>query len=434
MEIKTGGVVAKLLAGVPLPRMFRARQDFPRPVIRPEEIPGVVFKELSQPQFKRLFKPGMKLAITAGSRGIANVDVITKAIVDFVKAQGAEPFIVPAMGSHGGATAEGQKEILAGYGITEESMCCPIRSCMETVLLGQSVYGKPVYMDKLAYESDGIIVSCRIKPHNAFRGTYESGICKMMVVGLGKQAGAESVHQDGMGLIGKNLPANARVILDQAPILLALPCLENAYDETCKLEAVLPENILTREPELLQEAFGNMPRILVGEGDVLVVDEIGKNYSGTGVDPNITGTFSTEFATGGVQVQRSCFLDLSDCSHGNALGTGLASVITKRIFDKMDLQMMYPNCLTSTVIKSATIPLIMATDKQAVQACIRTLNGVTGRPVRVIRIPNSLHIGRIMLSEAYYADVKAGKYQGLTVEDEPRELVFDQNENLITKI
>ena len=434
MEIKTGGVVAKLLAGVPLPRMFRARQDFPRPVIRPEEIPGVVFKELSQPQFKRLFKPGMKLAITAGSRGIANVDVITKAIVDFVKAQGAEPFIVPAMGSHGGATAEGQKEILAGYGITEESMGCPIRSCMETVLLGQSIYGKPVYMDKLAYESDGIIVSCRIKPHNAFRGTYESGICKMMVVGLGKQAGAESVHQDGMGLIGKNLPANARVILDQAPILLALPCLENAYDETCKLEAVLPENILTREPELLQEAFGNMPRILVGEGDVLVVDEIGKNYSGTGVDPNITGTFSTEFATGGVQVQRSCFLDLSDCSHGNALGTGLASVITKRIFDKMDLQMMYPNCLTSTVIKSATIPLIMATDKQAVQACIRTLNGVTGRPVRVIRIPNSLHIGRIMLSEAYYADVKAGKYQGLTVEDEPRELVFDQNENLITKI
>ena len=434
MEIKTGGVVAKLLAGVPLPRMFRARQDFPRPVIRPEEIPGVVFKELSQPQFKRLFKPGMKLAITAGSRGIANVDVITKAIVDFVKAQGAEPFIVPAMGSHGGATAEGQKEILAGYGITEESMGCPIRSCMETVLLGQSIYGKPVYMDKLAYESDGIIVSCRIKPHNAFRGTYESGICKMMVVGMGKQAGAESVHQDGMGLIGKNLPANARVILDQAPILLALPCLENAYDETCKLEAVLPENILTREPELLQEAFGNMPRILVGEGDVLVVDEIGKNYSGTGVDPNITGTFSTEFATGGVQVQRSCFLDLSDCSHGNALGTGLASVITKRIFYKMDLQMMYPNCLTSTVIKSATIPLIMATDKQAVQACIRTLNGVTGRPVRVIRIPNSLHIGRIMLSEAYYADVKAGKYQGLTVEDEPRELVFDQNENLITKI
>ena len=434
MEIKTGGVVAKLLAGVPLPRMFRARQDFPRPVIRPEEIPGVVFKELSQPQFKRLFKPGMKLAITAGSRGIANVNVITKAIVDFVKSQGAVPFIVPAMGSHGGATAEGQKEILAGYGITEESMGCPIRSCMETVLLGQSVYGKPVYMDKLAYESDGIIVSCRIKPHNAFRGTYESGICKMMVVGLGKQAGAESVHQDGMGLIGKNLPANARVILDQAPILLALPCLENAYDETCKLEAVLPENILTREPELLQEAFGNMPRILVGEGDVLVVDEIGKNYSGTGVDPNITGTFSTEFATGGVQVQRSCFLDLSDCSHGNALGTGLASVITKRIFDKMDLQMMYPNCLTSTVIKSATIPLIMATDKQAVQACIRTLNGVTGRPVRVIRIPNSLHIGRIMLSEAYYADVKAGKYQGLTVEDEPRELVFDQNENLITKI
>ena len=434
MEIIKGGVVSKLLSDVPIPKMFRAKQTFPRPVITAQEIPAVITAELSKERIAGLIKPGMHIAITAGSRGIANVDIITKAIVDHVKAKGAYPFIVPAMGSHGGATAEGQLDILAGYHITEQTMGCPIRSSMETVLLGTSEYGKPVYMDKNAYESDGIIISCRLKLHNAFRGPYESGPCKMMVVGLGKQKGAESVHSDGMGVIAKNLPANAKVVLEKGPILLAIPCMENAYDETCKIEAIHRDDILQREPELLKYAAGNMPKILVNEGDVLIVNEIGKNFSGTGVDPNITGTFSTPYATGGVKVQRTCFLDLTECSHGNALGSGLASVITKRIFDKIDLQMMYPNCLTSTVIKSAIIPLIMATDKEAIQACIRTLNGIDKENARVIRIPNSLHLGHIMLSEAYYADVKAGKYAGLEAEDAPAPMEFDGDGNLLTQI
>ena len=434
MKVTKGGTVSKLLAGVKIPEMFHARQTFPRESISAEEIPGVVEAQIAQSQFSEKIKPGMSIAITAGSRGIRNVDVITKAVVDAVKRRGASPFVVPAMGSHGGATAEGQKEMLASFGITEEAMGCPIKSSMEVVELGTSSLGKRVVLDKNAYESDGIIVSCRLKPHNAFRGTHESGPCKMTTVGLGKQVGAQTVHSDGMGKIGQNIPTMAEVVLEKAPILFAIPCIENAYDETAMIEAILPENILEREAELLEIAKSNMPSLIVGEGDVLVVDEIGKNYSGTGVDPNITGTFSTEYAHGGIQVQRTAFLNLSEISHGNALGVGLASAITSKIFDVMDIEAMYPNCLTSTVLKSACIPCVVATDKEAIQLCIRTCNGIEGKPVRMVRIANSLHIGQIMLSAAYYEDVKAGKYPGVEALDEPAPLEFDERDNVVTPV
>ena len=419
MEIRQGGVVSHLLADVAIPRMFRAEQVFPREHIAPGEIPSVVERELFREPFRSKIRPGMTVAVTAGSRGIANVDIITRAVVDFVKARGAAPFIVPAMGSHGGATAEGQLEVLASYGITPDTMGCEIRSSMEVVELGVSSTGMPVYLDKNAYGADGIILSCRLKPHNAFRGPYESGPCKMMTVGLGKQKGAERVHADG---------------LEKAPILFALPCIENAYDQTWRIEAIDKDHILAREPELLREAFARMPSLLVGEGDVLVVDETGKNYSGTGVDPNITGTFSTPYAHGGVQVRRTCFLDLSAASHGNALGVGLANVITKRFFDKIDPEMMYPNCITSTVLTSARIPCVVATDKEAIQMCIRTCNGIDPAQARVVRISNSLHIGHIMLSEAYYQDVLAGKWPGLIARSAPEELSFDPSGALTTPI
>ncbi len=433
MKVTKGGKVSELLRDIPIPKMFHATQVFPADRITAEEIPAVVDRELSQEAFASKIKPGMHIAITAGSRGIRNVDVITKAVVDFVKKQGAEPFIVPAMGSHGGATAEGQLEILESYNITPETMGCPIKSSMEVVELGVSSRGKTVYMDKNAYESDGVILSCRLKPHNAFRGKVESGPCKMMTVGLGKQKGASLVHSDGMNHIAENIPTMAEVVINSGKILFAIPCMENAYDETCRLEAILPENILTREPELLQYAFQNMPSLLVKECDVLVVDEIGKNYSGTGVDPNITGTFSTPYATGGIKVQRTAFLNLSEASHGNALGTGLASAITAKIFNEMDVEKMYPNCITSTVLASARIPCVVASDKEAMQICIRTCNEIEMDKARVVRIPNSLHIGQIMLSESYYEDVKAGKYPGVTAVDEPAELLFDEEGNLVTK-
>ena len=431
MKIKKGGNVSRMLEGIPIPDMFRAEQAFDKSHIEPAEIPSIVRKELSRPEIVDTIHPGMSIAITAGSRGVANVDTITRAIVDFCKERGANPFIVPAMGSHGGATAEGQAQLLEGYGITAETMGCPVRSSMETVRLGYSEFGKPVYQDKNAHEADGIIVSCRIKPHNAFRGTYESGICKMMVVGLGKQKGAESVHSDGLGNMARNLPANARVVLENSNILFAIPTIENAYDETALIEAVPKDRIMKREPELLQFAFKNMPSILVGEADVLIVDSMGKNYSGTGVDPNISGTWSTEFGKGGLKVKRTCFLDLTDCSHGNANGMGLADFITKRMFDKLDPEMIYPNCFTSTVIRSGMMPPVVATDKEAIQACILTANQIDKKRPRIVRIQNTLHVGQIMLSEVYYEDVRAGKYPGLTALDEPAPLVFDEDENLL---
>ncbi len=432
MKIRNDGTVSRLLRDVPIPQMFHAAQRFPDAHIEREDIEKAVFDEIARSGMAERIKPGMRIAITAGSRGIRNVDEITRSVVACVKHCGATPFIVPAMGSHGGATAEGQKDMLAGFGITEEKMGCEIRSSMETVLLGYSELGKPVYMDRSAYESDGVILSCRLKPHNAFRGPIESGPCKMMTVGLGKQKGAEQVHSDGMDIIAKNIPTMAKVTLGTGKILFAIPCLENAYDQTMMFEAIPAEKILEREPELLKIAFANMPSILVGAGDVLIVDNVGKNFSGTGVDPNITGTFSTPYASGGVSVQRTCFLNLTPQSHGNALGVGLASAITKRIFDEIDADVMYTNCITSTVIRSAMTPCVMSTDKEAVQFCIRTCNRIDVQNPRVIRIQNSLHIGQVMLSEAYYADVLAGKYAGLTALDAPAAMAFDKQGTLTT--
>ncbi len=432
MLLRNDSTVSRLLKDVPLPKMFHASQTFNDAHIEREDIRKTIFDEIERSGMGARVRPGMRIAITAGSRGIRNVDEITRSVAAYVKSKGAQPFIVPAMGSHGGATAEGQKEVLAGYGITEEAMGCPILSSMETVLLGYSELGKPVYMDKNAYESDGVILSCRLKPHNAFRGKVESGPCKMMTVGLGKQRGAEQVHSDGMDNIARNIPTMAKVTIGTGKILFAIPCLENAYDQTLMFEAIPAERILEREPELLKIAFQNMPSILVREGDVLIVDTIGKNFSGTGVDPNITGRFSTPYATGGVQVQRSCFLNLSEESHGNALGAGLADAITKRIFDQIDTNAMYTNCLTSTVVRSAMLPPVLWTDKEAIQFCVRTCNRVTPESIRVIRIMNSLHISRVMLSETYYHDVLAQKYPGVAALDEPRELTFDEDGTLTT--
>ena len=430
MKIRDDGTVSRLLKDVRLPRMFHAAQRFADTHIKREEIEAAIFHEIRRSGMDLRIRPGMRVAITAGSRGIRNVDEITRSIAAFVKSRGAVPFIVPAMGSHGGATAEGQTELLAGYGITPDAMGCEILSSMETVLLGYSDLGKPVYMDKNAYEADGVILSCRLKPHNAFRGPVESGPCKMMTVGLGKQKGAEQVHADGMDIIAKNIPSMARVTLGTGKILFALPCLENAFDQTMMFEAIAPQDILRREEELLKIAFANMPSILVGAGDVLIVDCVGKNFSGTGVDPNITGTFSTPYASGGVDVQRTCFLNLSEESHGNSLGVGLASAITRRIFDRIDADAMYTNCITSTVIRSAMIPCVLSTDKEAVQFCLRTCNRIDGDNPRVIRIRNSLHLGQVMLSEAYYRDVLAGKYDGLTALDAPEDMLFSEEGTL----
>lgn len=421
-------IVADLVSGQKLPKMFRIRQKFPRERILPEEIPAVIEKLLNEEKFAVQIKPGMRIAITAGSRGIANVALITKCIADFVKMMGAEPFVVPAMGSHGGATAEGQTAILNSYGITEEYIGCPILSSMEVKKIGVNEEGMDVYIDRYAAEADGIIVSCRIKPHTAFRGPYESGIMKMMTIGLGKQHGAEVCHEAGFKHMAKYIPMFGRAILENAPVLFAVASIENAYDETAKLVAVNADEVTEKEPPLLKEAFANMPRILVDECDVLVVDQIGKNFSGDGMDPNITGTFCTQYATGGIRSQRVCVLDLSPETHGNGIGLGYSSATTKRVFDQLDLASMYPNAITCTVLGGVRIPIVMESDREAIQVCVRTCNEIDKENPRIVRIPNSLHIEYIMLSEAYYDEVKENP--DIEILSEPEYLSFDEDGNL----
>lgn len=425
---KERSFVSQLVSDVKIPKMFKIKQHFPRPQINIQDIPTIIYQQLSENKFKTKIKPGMRIAITAGSRGVANVALITKCIADFVKSQGAFPFVVPAMGSHGGATAEGQKDILTGYGITEKYIGCPIISSMEVKNIGKNDAGGNVYIDKNAAEADGIIVSCRIKPHTAFRGPYESGIMKMMAIGLGKQYGAEICHAEGFKNMAKNVPLFGRAIIKHAPILFAVATIENAFDETCKLVTINSDEINDMEPSLLKEAFSYMPSILVNECDVLIVDQIGKNFSGDGMDPNITGTFCTPYATGGIKAQRVCVLDLSPETHGNAIGLGYSSATTKRVFNQLDLSSMYPNAITCTVLGGVRIPIIMESDKEAIQVCIRTCNEIDKKNPYIVRIPNSLHIEHIMLSEAYYEKVK--NMSNITIESEPTYLSFNENGDL----
>ena len=420
--------VADLVSGTAVPRMFKVRQIFPRPRIAPEEIPGIIDSLLSQEKFASRVRPGMRIAITAGSRGIANNALTTKCIADFCKKQGALPFVVPAMGSHGGATAEGQREILAGYGITEEYVGCPIVSSMEVKKVGTNEDGIDVYIDRHAAEADGIILGCRIKPHTAFRGPYESGLMKMMAIGLGKQIGAQQCHEAGFKNMAKNVPMWGRCILKNAPVLFGVPTIENAFDETCRIVAVAAEDIEAEEPALLREAFSYMPRIWVDSCDVLIVDQIGKNFSGDGMDPNITGTFCTPYATGGIDAQRVAVLDLSPETHGNGIGLGYASATTKRVFDQLDLASMYPNAITCTVLGGVRIPIVMESDRECIQCCIQTCNEIDKQNARLVRIPNSLHLSHIMLSEAYYEEAKANPH--LEIESEPEYLPFDEDGNL----
>lgn len=417
-----------ILEKVELPRMFRARQVFPRPQITPDEIPNHISQLLSQSPYVDQVKPGMRIAITAGSRGVANVGIITRAIADFVKSQGAIPFVVPAMGSHGNSTAEGQLEVLAGYGVTEESAGCPILSSMEVKKIGVNEEGMDVFIDRNAAEADGIIVSCRVKPHTSFRGEFESGIMKMMTIGLGKQVGAETCHKAGFKYMAKYVPLFGKAIIENAPIMFAVAAIENAFDETAELVAVNACDIYEQEPILLKRAFANMPKILVDSCDLLVVDQVGKYFSGDGMDPNVTGTFSTPYATGGIEKQHVVVLDVCNISHGNAMGIGHAIATTKRAVDKLDLDAMYANGVTCKLLNGCRIPAYMGCDREAIQMGLMLCVDYDYDAPRIVRIPNSLHVEHIMLSEAYYE--QALTIPNLIVESEPQPLEFDEQGNI----
>jgi len=420
------GVIAGILESTKIPRMAKVQQLFDKSKI--EDIPKAIEAEFNRPEIAKTIVKGANIAITAGSRGIANIGLLTREIVRNVKRLGAKPFIVPAMGSHGGATAKGQKEMLEGLGVTEEYVGAPIYSSMEVVYIGDTVDGKKVFIDKYAAESDGIIVAGRVKPHTAFRGEYESGIYKMMAIGLGKQKGAEETHEEGFGRMAYNVVTYGDTILKNAPILFGLAFIENAFDDTAIIEAVEKDKIAQREPELLEIAKSLMPAIEIKDFDVLIVDQIGKNFSGDGMDPNITATYCTPYASGGPVVQRYVVLDLSEETHGNALGAGMADLGTKRLFDKIDFDAAYPNALTCTVLMGAKVPVIMKNDELAIKAAIYTCVDIDKENPRIIRIANSSHIDTIMVSEVLAKEVEENSKLKLL---EPfKELDFDAEGNL----
>lgn len=419
---------SELVAHTRIPKFFKVRQNFVSHSIDPLTIPSLVRKVISEEGIGNRILPGMKIAITVGSRGIHNLPIIVKSIVGEVLARGASPFIVPAMGSHGCATAVGQRKLLEGYGITEAYLGCPIHSSMEVVCIGSTDDGRDVFIDKMANSADGIILFNRIKPHTAFRWAYESGIMKMMAIGLGNQHGAEACHAQGFGTLGKSVELFGRTVLKHAPILFAVPVIENAFDETERILAIPAESIIEEEPKLLREAYGLMARLFEDSCDVLLVDRIGKNYSGDGMDPNITGTFSTPYAQGGIQAQRVCVLDLSDETHGNGVGVGMANVTTQRAVDKLELDAMYANVITSTVLGGVRIPLVMESDREAIQVCIQTCTEIDKEKVRIIRIPNSRDVSHIMMSEVYYNEIASNPRY--TIESEPEYLEFDEDGDL----
>ncbi len=421
-------MVSRLIKDTKIPKMIKIRQKFSYQRIERENIEDCISMGINKKQLSKKIKPGMRICITAGSRGISNIDVILGTAVKYCKERGAKPFIVPAMGSHGGATAEGQREVLSSLNITEQTMGCPILATMDTVLIGHTEDGKEVYIDKYAAEADGIIVINRVKAHTAFRGPYESGIMKMMTIGLGKQHGAEVCHSAGINRMAQYIPAFGKTILKNAPVMFAVAITENAFDETYKISVLTPDEVISEEPYLLKEAISLMPRIYFDSCDVLIVDEIGKNISGDGMDPNITGTFPTPDVKGGIQAQRRGILSLTEETHGNGNGVGTADVISKRLYNALDLSKTYPNVLTSTLLNLAKVPIIVENDEEVFKLCIRSCCGVDKNKIRVVRIKNTLNLEYIYISEAMVEEAK--KNPNIEIVGEAEELKFNERGNL----
>ncbi len=421
------GSVNDMLREIPIPKLVKVRQTFDKACL--SDVASTVQNELRRDAISRLVKPGMSIAITAGSRGVNNIDVIIREIASFLKEKGAYPFIIPAMGSHGGSTAQGQTAILREYHITGESMGCPVRATMETVKIGEmDDSGEPILIDRYAAEADGIVVVNRIKAHTAFRSTYESGLMKMMTIGLGKQAGAEVCHRAGIMDLGKNVERFAFGILKNARILFGMGSVENAFDKTAIVKALTKEEIPIEEPNLLAQAKSMMSRIKFDKVDVLVVDEIGKNISGEGMDPNIAGRWIVPNIKGGIETKMVAVLDLTDETLGNSVGLGMADVCSKRAMRKVDTDNTYPNSLTSTVSSLCKIPMYFDNHSYTIKAAVKMVWGTPPPAVTMIRIKNTLELEYIYISDNLVE--LARQDPTLEIVSEPQELVFNENGDL----
>ena len=403
---------------VALPKMATVHQHFDGTHI--SDVEQVVLTEMARPEISARVTPGMTVAIGAGSRGVANIDTAVRATVQALRERGAEPFIFPAMGSHAGATAEGQQALLAGYGITEDGVGAPVRASMDTVQIAEMADGTPLHIDRHAHDSDGIVLINRIKPHTTFRGAIESGIAKMIVIGMGKIQGATHMHWHGMDRFPEVLPKAATAIMENSSFLFGVGMVENAYDQTAIVEALLPNTLLEREAELQAKAKSLMGRLYFSDIDLLLIDQMGKEISGAGFDPNISGR-NNRGVSGfdDPRVQKIVVLGLTEKTKGNATGLGLADVITKRLFDAIDYPATYGNVITSAYLDGALIPISMPTDQQAIQLAVKTLIRVKRGEARIVRIRDTLSLEKIVVSEPMLSEVDQHADMSITGEAEP---------------
>ncbi len=413
-----------------LPPIFRVRQTFEAP--RVDDVEGEVQRQLAGLQLARTIKPGHSVAITAGSRGIANIDRITRAVVASIKSLGASPFIVPAMGSHGGGTAEGQRGVLASYGITEETCGCPIRATMETVVVCQTAEGFDVHFDRHAYEADHVVVCNRVKPHTGFVGDIESGLMKMMLIGLGKHSGAKIYHRAIQDYSFPQIVRSvAAQVLRKCRIAAGLAIVENPYDETAAIVGVAPSEFEEREKQLLAMAKRLMPRLPFDDVHLLIIDEIGKDISGSGMDTNVVGRKFHAHAPARKEtpkVKRIFIRGLTEATHGNASGIGLAEFCTTRAVRQVDMEVTRINCLTAGHVPAAMLPIDFASDREAIEAALPTIGLVEPRDAKILWIRNTLELGELECSAAYLE--AAQQRSDLKILSRPRPLPFDSDGNL----
>ena len=385
---------------IPVPKMKAVHQIFPDEKIA--DIFQTLKNEMDKKPIASKIKPGMAIAVLVGSRGICDLHLVLKSTVDLIKNYGGVPFIVPAMGSHGGAVAEIQKEILESYGITEEFLGIPIRSSMETIEIGVTHSGIPIFVDKLASEADMVVPIARIKAHTDFNGSIESGLCKMLAIGMGKHNGCSRLHQEGFAAFPILIPEVGKFILEKINIGFGIALVENAHEHLHTIKAVPGSDFLLEEPKLLALSKSLMPQLFFPEIDVLIIEQIGKEISGAGLDPNMTGRMSIgpipDFQ--GPKIKRIVVLGLSEKTHHNATGIGIADFITQKVYDSINLENTYANCIASGNPEAGKIPIMLPTENEAILAAIQTCGQIDSSKLKIVRIKDTLHLADIQVSES----------------------------------
>jgi len=417
-----------------LPKMIEVRQSYPPS--RQLDFPALLEQQFVTSGIMAKIAPGMKIAVGVGSRGIGNLKSIVAATIATLKNAGAEPFIIPAMGSHGGATPEGQTKVLAEYGVTPESMGVPIMASMQVRKIGEALNGRDVVFSEAALAADGIVVINRVKPHTDFHGTLGSGLQKMLTIGFGKQVGAGNAHKAAAHLGHEAvIRAFSQVILGAVPVLCGVAIIDDPHHETADVVVLRPEEFKAREDELVEQARGLMPRLPLDEIDLLIVDQIGKEISGTGMDTNVIGRQIIGYSAAlhpdparKPMVYRIVVRDLSRATNGNGIGIGLADFTTSRAVAALDKTYTYVNAVTSIGVLPAKIPIYFDSDKETIEAAITTLASDSPQSLRVVRILNTLALDRILVSEACLSVLNT--HPQVTITGQPQPMQFDVHGNL----